>query len=264
MKINHKIHGAKPLKVVVVHGGPGATGDMQPVAKELAKSYGVLESLQTAKSIIGQLEELVGVLEKHANLPVILIGHSWGAWLSFILAARHPKYVEKVILVSAPPFKKEYAENIMSTRMDRLSTENKEQLKQIVGMFADPSTQNADLNEFKKFIVEVDSYDPQFYKDNGEEFHIDIFRQVWPEANDLRDSGELLPLGKQIKCPVVAIHGDSDSHPYEGVQTPLNAVLKDFKFILLEKCGHTPWIEKYARNEFYEVLRQEIKDKIYQ
>ena len=65
-------------------------------------------------------------------------------------------------------------------------------------------------------------------------------------------------MGKKIKCPVTAIHGDYDPHLADGVRIPLSRVLKDFKFILLEKCGHEPWIEKYAKDKFFNVLREEI------
>jgi len=34
--------------------------------------------------------------------------------------------------------------------------------------------------------------------------------------------------------------------------------VKNFRFILLEKCGHEPWKEKYARDKFYEILKKEI------
>lgn len=91
------------------------------------------------------------------------------------------------------------------------------------------------------------------------EFSYDINKNVWEQAARLRDTGELLALGKKIQCPVVAIHGDYDTHLAVGVREPLARVLKDFKFILLEKCGHEPWIERYAKDKFYEVLRKEIK-----
>ena len=69
---------------------------------------------------------------------------------------------------------------------------------------------------------------------------------------------ELLELGKKINCPIVAIHGDYDPHLAEGVKEPLTRVLKDFRFVLLEKCGHEPWLERYARHEFYRILKREV------
>lgn len=74
----------------------------------------------------------------------------------------------------------------------------------------------------------------------------------------MRASGELLELGRRIACPVVAIHGDYDPHPARGVEGPLSKVLRDFHFILLRNCGHAPWIERQAKEEFYTVLREAI------
>jgi pimeloyl-ACP methyl ester carboxylesterase len=86
----------------------------------------------------------------------------------------------------------------------------------------------------------------------------DVFKGVWREAHELRSSGELLKLGTKVRCPVVAIHGDYDPHPFDGVKEPLSGVLKDFRFILLEKCGHRPWIEREAKERFYNLLNNEI------
>jgi pimeloyl-ACP methyl ester carboxylesterase len=75
----------------------------------------------------------------------------------------------------------------------------------------------------------------------------------------MRSSGELLELGRQISCPVVALHGDYDPHPADGVRGPLASVLSEFRFVLLERCGHMPWIERQARERFFEVLEEELE-----
>jgi pimeloyl-ACP methyl ester carboxylesterase len=76
----------------------------------------------------------------------------------------------------------------------------------------------------------------------------------------LRKSGELLRIAGNINCPVVAIHGDYDPHPAEGVSKLLSNAIRDFKFIFIEKCGHEPWNEKYAKEEFYRILSEELDD----
>lgn len=74
----------------------------------------------------------------------------------------------------------------------------------------------------------------------------------------MRKSGQLLEIACKIRCPVVAIHGDYDPHPAAGVREPLAKVVQDFRFVLLEKCGHKPWAEREARDEFYGVLEREL------
>ncbi len=61
-----------------------------------------------------------------------------------------------------------------------------------------------------------------------------------------------------INCPVAAIHGDCDPDPPDGVNLPLSQNIKDFRFTLIPKCGHKPWIEKHARDAFFVALKKEL------
>jgi len=221
---------------------------------------GVLEPLQTAATLDGQIRELKAVLEKNAALPITLIGFSWGAMLSFIFAARHPSFVRKLILIGSAPYEEKYALHITQTRLSRLSEAEREQALSLMETLNDPSVadKNTPLALLGKLLSKADSYDPLPHDDQILECRYDIYRGVWGQASELRSSGKLLKLGKRIKCPVVAIHGDYDPHPSEGVVEPLSRILKDFRLILLEKCGHRPWIERSVRDRFYHILKQEL------
>ena len=74
----------------------------------------------------------------------------------------------------------------------------------------------------------------------------------------MRKTGKLVEFVKKIKCPVVAIHGDFDPHPVNGVKEPLSADLPNFRFNLIERCGHYPWMEKYGKDILYKILYKEI------
>ena len=257
---NLRKYGNKPFRVAVIHGGPGAPGEMAPVARELSSVVGVLEPLQTAATLEGQVRELKAVLAKHAALPVTLVGFSWGALLSFIFAARHPSFVRKLILIGSAPYEEKYALNITQTRLSRLSAEEREQALSLMQSLNDPAIQdkNTPLARLGKLLSRADSYDPLPYNDEILECRYDVYRGVWEQASELRSSGKLLELGKKIRCPVVAMYGDYDPHPAEGVVEPLSRTLKDFRFVLLEKCGHRPWLERSARDRFYNILKQEL------
>jgi pimeloyl-ACP methyl ester carboxylesterase len=253
---NLRIYGQGPFRVAVLHGGPGAPGEMAPVAREFARERGVLEPLQTADTLEGQVQELREVLETQSDPPVTLIGWSWGAWLGYILAARYPALVGKLILVGCPPLEDRYIAQIQSTRLRRLTKDQRREWEEIIAALEDPSTKDLDalLDRFGKIMSKADSFNP--LPDDGEEIPVqfDINRRVWSDAAAMRANGELLELGKRIRCPVVAIHGDYDPHPAEGVEHPLKSVLKDFRFILLPHCGHAPWREREARDIFYKYL----------
>jgi pimeloyl-ACP methyl ester carboxylesterase len=260
IKTNLRIHGKPPFSVAVLHGGPGASGGMAPLADELARRRGVLEPLQTASSIAGQVAELKALLEETAELPVTLAGHSWGAWLGFILAARHPHIVKKLILISSGGFEEKYAAVTQETRLSRLSEADREEVNRLLKIFRNPSSnrKNDDFARLGALFSRVGAYDPLPEEPLAVDFSLDIYRQVWKEATELRRSGKLLDLGKKIRAPVVAIHGDYDAHPFEGVKRPLSTVLEDFRFILLAKCGHKPWIERQARDRFFALLEEEL------
>jgi len=258
---NLRKYGKPPYTVIVVHGGPGAGGEMAPVAREIAPDYGVLEPIQTASSIDGQIQELKTVLENSGEPPVILIGFSWGAWLSFIFAADYPELVKKLILIGSGPFEEKYAVEIQQIRLNRLSEEERAEIESLITILDNPMVEDksSTFARFGALFSKADTYDPIKLESETIDFQADIFQSVWKEAAKLRSSGKLLKLGKHIKCPVTAIHGDYDSHPAEGVQKPLSAILKNFRFILLEKCGHKPWIESQAREEFFEILNGELR-----
>lgn len=187
-------------------------------------------------------------MEQNATTPVVLIGHSWGAWLSAIVTANYPTLVRKLILVGSGPFAEKYVELIAENRFRRLSQEEKEEFLHLVDMLnrAEAPDSNVSLSRLGELMHKADSYDP-----------IDIPN----DATDLdlvKNPGELLRLAATITCPVVAIHGDCDPHPAEGIQEPLAARLKDFRMIILKKCGHDPWCERYAMDSFYDILEHEL------
>jgi pimeloyl-ACP methyl ester carboxylesterase len=257
---NVRIYGNAPFDIAVIHGGPGAPGEMAPVARELSRSHGVLEPLQTASTLQGQIRELRTVLERNGHPPFTLIGHSWGAMLSFIFASQCPSLAKKLILVSSGAFEDRYAEAIMGTRLGRLTEEEIIAVDSLSRTLDNPNVtdKNRVFAELGNYMSRADSFDPLPYESEIIECQYDIHRSVWKDAQEMRTSGRLLALGRQIHCPVLAIHGDYDPHPAAGVRTPLSSVLMDFTFILLEKCGHRPWLERAARDKFYGILEQEL------
>lgn len=255
-------YGMAPYDIAVIHGGPGAPGTVAEIAMELSNGSrtGVLEPLQNSMNIDGQINELKSILKKHGKLPVSLAGHSWGAWLAFMFAARYPAYVKKVILIASGPFEEKYVSGIMQKRLERMNENQMEEYLHLSTKMNDPSVKNKDyfFAKFGKLISASDSFDLLSSMESSAGFRHDVNRSVWNEASYLRRSGKLLNMAKDIRCPVVAIHGDHDPHPFEGVREPLARTLKDFRFVLLKDCGHYPWREKYARDCFFKIIRNEL------
>ena len=117
-------------------------------------------------------------------------------------------------------------------------------LRQIGALFS--RIDNVDLLE--EDVGDVDAIDPTILN-----IQPAYFSGLLNEAMEMRKSGELLGYAKKVTCPVVAIHGDYDPHPYEGVQRPLQKHINHFTGYLIQQCGHNPWLECHGRDEFYRI-----------
>jgi pimeloyl-ACP methyl ester carboxylesterase len=260
---NSRKYGQPPYSIAVIHGGPGAGGEMEPVALELALDFGILEPLQTALTLDGQVNELRAVLMDFAHTPVILIGFSWGAWLSYILTAKSPELVKKLILVGSGPYEPYYVNRIQQARLSRLSESERAEYNAIIALLNDPegigkAERFARLGQLANKTDRFDPIDEKISPPKSDGSSDNKFHGVLNEAQEMRKDGSLLGLADQIQCPVVALHGDYDPHPAEGVQEPLSSRLKDFCFITIKNCGHKPWIERQAKDKFFELLRAEL------
>ncbi len=265
---NLRKYGDAPFNIAVIHGGPGAGGEMAPVARKLAPQFGVLEPLQTEKTLDGQVVELRIVLKENADLPISLIGFSWGAWLSYIITAKYPELVKKLILVGSGPYMPQYVGNIQQTRLSRLDEDERAEYEAIITLLNDPQAEGKAerFTRLGQLAAKTDQYDPiEILQTKSEELKQkqattsgNPFHEVLKEAQDMRRDGRLLKFAKNIHSPVVAIHGDYDPHPLMGVREPLSTKLMDFRIIEIERCGHKPWIERQAKDKFYEILKDEL------
>lgn len=234
--MNHiRKYGQHPYNFVVVHGGPGTPGSMAPEVREISKNHGALEPFQTMVSINGQIAELKEQISLYADMPVTLIGHSWGAWLSYIFTENFPKIVKKLIIINCGSFDDKYLSLLNETRNNRLSKNEKKRIsflyKQLISVSKESKAEL--LQEFGKIMNKADSYCSINYKNEIIDFQPEVFKKCMDEINIMRSTGNLIKLGNRIRCPVVAIHGENVPHPYLGVKEPLSKVIQNFSFILL-------------------------------
>ncbi len=262
-----RLHGKPPYTVAAIHGGPGAPGSAYLLAHGLSTTYGVAEPMQSKPELFGpdgQVEELRVILEQHAVQPAILVGHSWGSMLAWCMAALHPAQVKKLILVASGLFDDSLASTIMETRMQRLNPKQRAELDTVFRAIdtAQSSTERDDLlAKAAPYFFETDTFESNILDSQNEgtlSCQHDLHTAVWAEMRELRHSGRLLDMGRTIRCPVAAIHGEYDPHPVAGIEEPLAGILSNFRFHLLLRCGHYPWLETHARDDFFRLLRSEI------
>jgi pimeloyl-ACP methyl ester carboxylesterase len=260
-------YGSPPYRVVVIHGGPGAPGYMAPVARELSQYCGVLEPLQSAQSLVGQIEELHEQISAFNDVPFCLVGSSWGATLALFYVSKYGSHVSKVILSGSCVYDSASSEAVKKTREERMSPEDKLRSRDLDIQFAGAS----DIEKNDIFLKMADcSFEADTYKPLTRDLEIlhcefDTNQKVWSDFKALRDTPEYAPGNlretfSKIKVPIVNIHGDYDPHLIEGIQPFLESCHLNIRLHTLKKCGHYPWIEKAARKPFFEILLKEINN----
>lgn len=215
---NVREYGKAPYKLLVLHGGPGAPGCAAGLCRGLGEKEGVLEHLQMSHNVDGLYEEIKMIIEKYSLDKIVLVGHSFGAWLALLFAEKYPQFISKVVIIGCGPLEIKYLPELVQARREK-SSDN---------YCALPNSSN----------------DMLFF---DEEQH----KALMQEVGDMRERGNLLARALNVKCPVIAFHGTYDPHPVRGVSEPLEGKLTDFRMITIEQCGHDPWKETYAREEFF-------------
>lgn len=252
-----RLYGEAPYKIVLVHGGPGAIGSLKGFAQELSElsQIGVVETIQSKYSIAQLIEELYDQIKDNCSDRVSLVGHSWGAWLAALFAEKYPELIENLILIGSGPLEDQYVSEIGDRRFQNLSEEE--------GVIFQRLTENqatdADMEKIPNILEKSDNYCLEYKeKHKADKTDSEMHNKVWSEAAKLRTSGRLLASFKNLKSKIYLIQGEFDPHPVRGVTMPLqeNGILCETH--ILEKCGHSPFMEKYAKEEFYKILIQII------
>lgn len=245
----YKKHGDK--NILVLHGGPGAIGGCH----KLAKSLEAVEVLNYGQTIQDQLEEINTIIQELNYKEVIVVGHSWGAWLAYLYACKYK--VAKIILIGCGAFKSSYLGSMQEKRKGNLCEEENNKLNHYFKLLSSGQDLNDD-GEFDDLVTKMDSY-ASVGSESIIEFDHKGHQHLMAEFNALRSSGEILEMGKTITAEVVVIHGEDDPHPYLGVVEPFDEIELDYTLKLLSKCGHTPWLEQYAQVEFNQLMDQHTR-----
>lgn len=252
-----RLYGKAPYKIVLVHGGPGAMGSLKGLAQVLAElsHIGVIEAIQSKYSIAELIEELHNQISDNCSNKVSLVGHSWGAWLVVLFAEQYPELIEHIILIGSGPIEDKYVSEIGARRLQNLSEEEGAILQRLI----DNKAIDKDMEKIPSILEKADNYCLEnIEKHKADKVDSEMHNKVWSEAANLRTNGELLKSFKNIKSKICLIQGQFDPHPVKGVTIPLQENGVQCETYILEKCGHSPFMEKYAKDEFYKILIQEI------
>lgn len=248
--------------LVLLHGGPGAPGYMAPLARALAaRGYHVLEPLQRSSApdliltVDRHVEDLQQILAP-LNHPVIL-GSSWGAMLALAHAAKYPGVASALILVGSGTFSLASREEF-SRRLEMRG--GHEMRRALDALDEEAAREGLDPDEkLRRHVAIVDqAYSYDLISPELELLDIDGVgnKQAWQDMIALQERGVYPSAFERIDVPALLIHGDVDPHPGDWIHRELLPHVPQLEYIELERCGHYPWMERFAREAFLEQVER--------
>ncbi len=250
-----------PASIVVLHGGPGAPGSASTLAQELAETHAVLEPLQrradgkTPLTVARHVDDLEQVLAHHGTRPVV-VGHSWGAMLALAHEAAHPSSVRGIVLVGCGTFDSEARRQMNATRHGRLDAETRRRVHALEAEMPDPDARMAAMGEL---FVGLDSVDLVSTALGTETCDARGHHESWQDMMRLEREGAHPSAFARIAAPVLMLHGEDDPHPGPAIRDGLRPHLPALEYRELSRCGHYPWLERDAHEEFLAILRSWIE-----
>lgn len=255
-------YGTSGPMVIVLHGGPGALGSAAPMARGLAGLFRVFEPWQRASGSapltvahhVEDLHALVEFLNKGAR-PA-LVGESWGAMLALAYAAAHPDSAGPLILVGCGTFDKVARARMSAILEEREDDDLRQCLERLPEEFPDLGDQMKKRHELCEGLYSFDPMASDQRGELGEPFDICAHTETWNDMLRLQEAGVYPAAFSVIKSPVLMLHGSYDPHPGQMIRASLKPYLPQLEYRQWERCGHSPWVEKFVRDEFFTVMNE--------
>jgi proline iminopeptidase len=243
-------------RAIVLHGGPGAQHDyLLPQMLSLAEkrelifydqrgggaSRDAAHGTVTWETHVADLAELVAELNVR---PLTLIGYSWGGLLALLYAVHAQAHglepPARLVLISPAPASATYRRQ-MNERFS--ARQNSEGVRRKRHELEDSGLRDSDPAAYRKRLFELSVMG--YFHDPEQAADLTPFRviarvqdSVWHSLGDY----DILPALRTLAVPALVVHGSDDPIPPESsfqTATALGA-----RFLLLEKCGHVPYVEQ--------------------
>ncbi|HTO06637.1 MAG TPA: alpha/beta hydrolase [Myxococcota bacterium] len=257
--------GSDGPQVALLHGGPGAAGDLADLARALAPRFQVLEPLQrrsgeTALTVARHVADLAEVLPG----PMHVVGHSWGAMLGLSFAAAHPGLVTSLCLVGCGTYDAATRAVYARRSQSRMTAAQRAELAELQGGLASARDRTARdalswrAGQLFSAVYGVDLLprepgDEPLWVDSGGE------AETWPDVLRLQAEGVEPAAFSAIRAPVRMLHGDDDPHPGPMIRDLLARHVADLSYLGFPRCGHDPWRERHAREPFLRALEEWLR-----
>jgi pimeloyl-ACP methyl ester carboxylesterase len=258
-QIHTRVYGTAGPWVILLHGGPGAAGYMAPIAHKLADSFRVLEPFQRGSgseplTVARHVADLHEVIKTHCgDERPALVGHSWGAMLALAYTVWHSDSVQSLVLIACGTFDSASRSRLEEIRSQRMGEDMAHCMERLTAEYPDPDRR---LDALGRLMQQIDSCKLISLGNKPHKCDAQASKETWQDIMRLQNEGKYPAAFAEIHVPVIMLHGAFDPHPGRMIEAGLKQYMPQLEYVEWEKCGHYPWLEKAARDEFYATLRQ--------
>jgi pimeloyl-ACP methyl ester carboxylesterase len=258
VKIHYVAAGSGPL-VIMIHGFPDFWWSWRHQIPALADAYRVVAIDQRGYNLSDQPEgvenyraellaaDVAAVIKHLGQERATIVGHDWGGFVAWQVAARHPEVVERLVVCNLPH----------PRGLGRELAHNPEQQKnsQYAQTFKQPGMEDVILPE--TLAVMVSQGDPEAKKRYQEAFErssmagmLNYYRANYPDT----PYPETVPDFPVLQIPVLLFHGLADTAlHHHGLNNTWEWIGKDLTLVTVPGAGH--WVHHDARELVNGTLR---------
>ena len=143
---------------------------------------------------------------------------------------------------------------------ERMDDDIRDQIRRLSVETPDPAEQFMQAFKLTRHIFDYDPIGPYAVKEESEPFDLKAHNETWNDIRRLQDNGTYPNAFAAIKSPVLMMHGQYDPHPGKMIRDSLLPILPRLEYRELERCGHSPWIEKPSRELFFSGICEWLED----
>lgn len=262
VRLFYRMVGAGRDTLVILHGGPGfnleyLADDLAPLAARHTllfydqRGTGRSTLVSDSLALDGQrFAEDLDAVRRHFGLArLTLLGHSWGAGVAALYAARYPDRIARLLIVSGLPLQSEQRDTAFARLAASRDTLTRRLMQEAMqARLADPGDPAPCRAYYTLWFRPFFADSTAALRSKGD------FCAGTPEAraNKIRgvDRFTMASLGKwdwrqplhRVTAPALVIHGSVDVFPVAGARDWAMA-LPHARLLILEGVGHFPYLD---------------------
>jgi 3-oxoadipate enol-lactonase len=236
--------------IVFLHGYPLGHAIWAPQLDALSGSehvmlldlpgYGLAQGMPVPDSLTGFAESVHRTLVQHAQVPVVLVGHSFGGYVALELIGRHPELVAGLVLTNtrSGPDTPEAREKRLATARRLSGPDERLDLEATCRSLVAPATWEAGgpvVDQVRAIVRGVRS------------------STIIPTLTAIAHRRDLTPVLSTIRVPTLVVWGEDDQLIPPAQSQSMVAPLESGIGTGIARAGHLPSLE--APSEFTQALR---------